>query len=254
MPSPRALVGAIIQRLLPAPFADDRDTDRPLRGDRFGGLFTQPRMRKQHALLDEGAYFVAASATPQTGIVFPVATGFVTTTPSIAIINNEPAGGKSIFLDYAKLVVTAAGSFASAGVNVQLMIYTDSLRTITGGTALVVASPYPAIAAPSSVAISAGVLTAGAALAQRVVEPLEIIRPAVSATVQHVVGERIMINSGGVEAACNGSITIANANSIPIPVAPIEVGPQQQCLIYTVANGTTPGAASYVPSVGFWFS
>lgn len=257
MPAPRTLIGAIVQRLLPTPFVDDRDSDRPARAARYGELFGLNPIRKQHLLADEGSYFVTNNA--QTGIASPAVAVFGATTPLAIVANTDTvsASAKRIYLDYMTMVTTAAGSFASAGVNLQLAVYIDGVdRYTSGGTDIStnIVSPNMDVSARSSVAkVRFGNITATAATgAVRAICGLRILRPVVSAVVADVIGETKQLNFGAVENTMNGNIVVANANNIPLPLPPIIIGPQQCALIYYIMNGTTPAAASYAPEIAWW--
>jgi hypothetical protein len=249
------LMKARVSRVLPQRDVDGGRDGEPVRANEYDELVVMTPIRKAHLLAHEGAYFIANNA--QTGIAGPAVATFGATTPICVIANTDAIGGRRIFLDYANLVTTAAGSWASAGVNSQLVIVTDAGdRYTSGGTdlAATIFSPNQDAAAKSAIArVRFGNITAAAATgAVRATVGLRILRPAVSATVPDVVGETKYLNFGAVEAMMNGSITIANANNIPIPLPPIIIGPQQCCLIYHILNGTTPGACSFVPEIGWW--
>lgn len=212
-----------------------------------------PLRRKQHSQAAQGSYFTTNNA--QTGIATTAAATWATTTPTCLIANTDVAGGSSIYVDYIKLVATAAGSWASAGVNLQLMIYTDTgNRYSSGGTNLTanIVSPNSGSSKASIANVYFGAITAASAVAQKAVVGLDILRPAVSATVAGVVGDKILMNFGGVEAMINGSITVANASNLPIALPPLIIAPATCALIYYVMNGTTPSAASYAPEICWW--
>lgn len=256
MIAPQGLMRAIIQSLLPA-FSkpDDPDNDVSLTADGYRNLRVQARLRKQHILAREGSLWLCNNG--QAGIATGVAAAFAATTPTLIIQNIAPVGGKSIYLDYVALVTTAAGGFASAGVNLQLVTVLDNtLRYSSGGTKLTsnIVSPNMNFVSGKSIAdIYFGALTATVATgAARTICGLRILRPAVSATVLDVIGELKVLNCGGVEQMLNGSITIANANSISHPLPPHIIGPQQSLLMYLLLNGTTPAAASYAPETSHW--
>jgi hypothetical protein len=173
--------------------------------------------------------------------------------------NDAPTnpGYKRIYLDYLNLVTTVVGSAASGLVNLQAALYTDvGNRYVSGGTVLTgnITNPNMDLPVSSIASVYFGALTASAATgAVRAISPLRVIRPVVSATVLDVVGETKLFNFGGVEAMLNGSITIANANFIPVPMPPVILGPNQCALLYLWQNvGATNVAATYAPELAHW--
>lgn len=247
-------VRGIVSRVLPQPSSDN--TEGTLRLDRYGNIYNQPLVRKTHVLADQGMYWIANNG--QTGILSSGATGFVATTPAALIYNSDNLGGKRIYLDYMNLVTTVVGSAASGLVNLQMAVYLDTgNRYSSAGTNLTanIVSPNMDFSTKSSVAqVYFGAVVATAASGSvRAVVGLRIVRPVVSATVLDVVGEQKQFNFGGVEATMNGSITIANANNIPVPLPAVIIGPNQTALIYLWQNvGGTNVAATYAPELGWW--
>ena len=225
---------------------------------RYGEMPTVGMIRKQSALAEEGTYFVTNNA--QTGIATPAVATFTAVSPLLQIFNSDSplnSSAKNITLDYINLTTTAAGGWASAGVNEQIHLYVDSGdRYTSGGTDLSPLIVNPNMAAPvrASVAkVRFGALTIPAATGSvRAVCGLRIARPAVSATVADVIGETKQLNFGGVEAMLNGAITVASANMISIPLPPIVIPPGMCAILYFTLNGTTPSAASFAPELGWW--
>lgn len=210
-------------------------------------LFTPPQ-----AQVDEGAYFVANNA--QTGVAMTTTTGFDATKPFLLIQNNDAAGGKRIILDYAALVTTAAGSAASGLTLIQAALYIDdNKRYSSGGTALTGKCSNMTVAPTSIAQVYAGAVVAAAAGANvRALAGLRTVRPTVSGTVADVVGETKQFLFRGSDRAPQGSITIANANIIPVGLPPVVIGPQQSALLYLFyAAGGTPVAASYAPELAW---
>jgi hypothetical protein len=253
MLSPQALFRGLVSRILPSPNPDSQQIDVGSRFGRYGENAVLSYIRKSHLLADEGSYFTANNA--QTGVAITATAAFTATNPALLIQNQDSSGGRRIYLDYLLMVTTAAGSFASGGVNLQMMIYTDStLRYSSAGTALTPVSTNQDLGYVKSIAsvyFGAVVATAASALA-RAICGLRILRPTVATNVADVVGELKFINFGGVEQPLNGSITIANANQIPHPAPPVVIGPGQSALVYVVMNGTTPVASSYAPEISWW--
>lgn len=229
----------------------------PVRLGPYAELVIQSPVRKQYALAEEGSYFLANNG--QAGIATPAVAAFGATTPVCVIYNTgtpQDDQAPAICLDYIALITTAAGSFASAGVNLQAAIYLDQTdRYTSGGTDLtsLIVSPNSDASKKSVAKVRFGNITAAAATGNvRALAGLRILRPVVSATVADVVGETKYLNFGGVEGSLNGSITVANANVIPIPLPPVRIGPGACALIYFIMNGTTPAAVSFAPEFGWW--
>lgn len=247
-----------ISRSLPQ--AESDNDPGLVRLSRYGEMQSVGVIRKQHGLVDEGSYFITNSGS-QTGILSTPATGFVATTPAMIVANTDSPGNanaKRISLDFLNLVTTVVGSAASGLVNLQAALYLDNgNRYSSGGTEISQFIVNPNMDSPqrSSIAkVYFGALTASAASGNvRPISPLRVIRPVVSATVLDVVGETKWFNFGGVEGALNGSITIANANFITVPMPAVIIGPGQCALLYLWQNvGGTNVAATYAPELGWW--
>lgn len=257
--SPSALIKGIASRDLPDANPDMPQVDIPIRLSRYGEQHGIQVVRKQHALADEGAQFICSNAS-QTGILSSAATGWVATTPAMIVYNTakaSDASAKRIYLDFLNLVTTVVGSAASGLVNVQAALYLDNgNRYVSGGTEITnnSVSPNMDFSGRSIAKVYFGAITASAATAAvRALCPLRVIRPVVSATVVDVVGETKWFNFGGVEGALNGSITIANANFITVPMPPVIIGPDQSAVFYLWQNvGGTNVAATYAPELGYW--
>ena len=127
MPSPRALVGGIINRFLSsaAGYNDDRDQDKPLRCRRYGDLAINCAVPTRHDLADEGSYFVTTTPTPGTGLTWVAAqTTYSATAPNFLIQNLEQgAQGRTVYLDFLTMVTTAA---MTAATGIQYAITMDS--------------------------------------------------------------------------------------------------------------------------------
>lgn len=259
MLAPSALLKGLAGRTLSAiaPNADSQTADIASRMGRYGESYVLSLVRKQHALADEGSYFVANNNS-QTGILSSAATGFVATTPALLVYNSDSPTSpsyKRTYIDALKLVTTVVGSAASGLVNLQAALYIDTgNRYTSGGTLLTATSPNGDLSSTPVTRAYFGAITATAASgAVRALDPLCTVRPVVSATVLDVVGETKLFNFGAVEAALNGSITVANSNNIPVPMPPVILGPNQSLLLYLWQNvGATNVAATYAPNLSFW--
>jgi hypothetical protein len=168
---PGAVFRGIVARLLPTPFLDDRDSDKPARLRRYGDVGIEGGLlATANALNDEGTYVVTTNPTIGTGFTFVAAqTAFSDTAPNIYIQNNEQSlnvTGKAVYLHYIRLLASAAATTASS---LQYAIVIDpSPRALTTNnmTQATLVTPNTAVAAPGSVLVyvqnSATVTTLGA--------------------------------------------------------------------------------------------
>ncbi len=256
MLSPQALVKGIVSRLIPTPNPDSANNDVAFRQDTYGGQFTQPLVRKAHALADEGSYYTVNNA--QTGIAPAYNTAFTATAPFLSIYNGNGVGvpGKIVGVDYAALVAIAAGACTTAvGYIAAAVVIDQGDRYSSGGTDLSnnIVNANLGVGQASGVKVRAGAITASAAsAAARTLVGVRNLRPGVSSTVINVVGDMHLLNFGGVEGAV-GSITVANANIMPQALPPVILAPNQSALIYLwFPVMSAPSAATFAPELGFW--
>ena|SRR5207247_5034150 len=138
MLAPSALMKGIVARLLPTPFVDDRDIDKPARLARYGEQMAQVIYGPtRHGLVEEGSYLLATNPTVSTGFTQVAAqTTFVDTTPNMYLFNSEnpaSANAKSIYLDYIKMITTAAAT-AAASIHYALILDTVARALTTDNT------------------------------------------------------------------------------------------------------------------------
>lgn len=113
MGAAKVLLQGFVNRFLPQGFLDDRDDAKPVRLKRYGELNVSEFDNSLYGYCEEGSLFVAATATPGTGLTWPNSgngvQSFLDTAPQIYIFNNEPAGtGKSIYMGWIRTIVTSA--------------------------------------------------------------------------------------------------------------------------------------------------
>ena len=256
MLSPQALIKGIVSRALPSLNSDNTNSDVAFRQASYGELFSQPLVRKAHNLADEGSYFV--TNTGQSAYNRPVGTSYSATAPWVLIQNQTAA--QRLYLDYIAITAVTASTAASGAAYTALSISIDPvLRFSANGTNLTgnLVSPCGATPSPLNNGIvvygpgsSALTATAASALARQVVG-LRILRPAASGTALSVVGDMHLLNFGGVEGVA-GSITVANANIIPMNLPPVSIGPGQSALVSTWCSATTPAAGTDAIEIGGW--
>ena len=254
--SPQALIKGLVSRILPTINPDSSNSDVALRQASYGEIYSQPLVRKAHNLADEGSYFLFNNG--QAGITPPLGTAFSATAPALLIYNNSTLRA---YLDYINLmnlvaVTCTAGTAGQLDLNAAIVIDNGN-RYASGGSALTAPISPNMASSASAATVSAyfGAITATAATtAARTVIGQRMVRPLPVAGAMTVVGDNFLFNFGGVENAAAGSITVANANVIPVPCPPLILGPNQCALLYLWWAALTPagGAAGFLPELGFW--
>lgn len=237
-----------VSRSLPQMDSDGGRDGEPMRLGRYDELYVVPVMRKQHIFADEGSYFTCNNA--QSGLATAAApTAFSATNPFLVIANiDSPSNStpKRIYLDFCRLVATAAGT---AGASVQAGITIDNgNRYSSGGTEITAAIVSPNMDGParSSIAkVYAGNITATAAtLSARTVTGQVALKGAIP-----VAGDNYILNFGGVEAVM--MIATATLTWSSQPIVPIIIGPNQSALIHLWLPSQS-AASSYAPEISWW--
>jgi hypothetical protein len=253
--SPQALIKSLVQRALPAKQPDGASNDVAPRLFSYGEVFSQPMVRKSHALADEGSYYTVGNA--QTAIVPTYGTALAATSPFILLFNGQPIGGLNLAIDYVALTNAVAGVCTTAVGFTALTVVVDTGNRYTSGgtnlTANIVNVNLGAAQGATGLLAYCGAIVATAASANaRTLVGQRNIRPGVTTLLYSVVGDLNLLNFGSVEGAV-GSITIANANIMPMALPPLLLPPQCSALLYVYTPVlTAPSAATYVPEIGFW--
>lgn len=258
MLSPQALIRGLVSRILPSSNPDGANNDVALRLDPYGGVYTQPLVRKSHNLADEGTYFIINNA--QTGITPPLATGFVATTPALLIYNNDTLG-RRLYLDYINLtniVAVTATTSVVGEANAFYALVIDNGNRYSSGATLLTAPVCPNLAnattTPNLIAYFGAITASAATGAARTLVGERVTRPSPTTSALTIVGDTWLINFGGVEQATPSSITVTNSGSYPVPMPPVVVGVGQSVLLYLWWANHTPagGSAGFLPEIGFW--
>jgi hypothetical protein len=103
------LVGFVAQKFLPQPSVDNPSANANVRLGTYGEIAVNNYLQKKTALAAEGSYYVA-TGTPGTAAVAagPYPTTYASTAGWFFFQNFNATGGPSAYLDYLKLIVTAA--------------------------------------------------------------------------------------------------------------------------------------------------
>jgi hypothetical protein len=234
-------------QILPAAGADA--TQVQARATRYGDLTSVVMGGPMSALAAEGSYFRATNPTFGTGIAMGIQTTWSATANVLMLIRNTAAAsGPTIYMDYIKLICTAAGLTTTAA-DLGLIIDTAN-RFSTGGTLLTAVNANSGSVVASIADIRFGIVTALAAVAPR---QLSRDRVKTQAAPCWTVGDEIVINFGANDTF--GGLTSGGAGAIfPVGVGPVALGPggNHSLLVHmwNTANATT--APSWEVEVGWW--
>lgn len=217
-------------------------------GDGYGAVRVAPPGPRFFA--DEGTYFVAANATPGTGLAGHAAPTDVTSVlkPLVQIKNGtSPANRKRLYLHYIKLTVTAAGT---GGTNVQFAEEIDTgTRYTSGGTQLTPLCPNYDADNPSSsdIVIFAGAVVAPAANTNREIGS-GIVR-----TVIPVVGDTYLFLYGGEAPTPQSGVVISGTAvaSIVVHRPPVILGPGHT-FNHHQAQASQSAASSFEVEIAGW--
>jgi hypothetical protein len=129
----KAQVQGYVQKLLPPSLSDNRDQASSIRLKRYGEMHVSEFDTSLNGYCEEGSFCVATTPTPGTGLTWGFSASWQTaadTAPHIFISNNETGNGKTIYLAWIKLIVTA-GTTATTSIQFAgvLDLYSRSITT-----------------------------------------------------------------------------------------------------------------------------
>lgn len=218
---------ALAKQGLPSTQTDGMFT--PVRATRYGELVQHSLTgsTKGHRSVIEGSYYTAVNPTAGTAIIDTAAlTGFVTTTPTMTVFNNNTvASGINLELDFLRLNVVAPGA---SGTNWNWAMYLDTgNRYSSGGSTITPVNASMQSNSASLAVINFGAITATAAAAQRKI----CAQP--GRTVIKVAGDEYLFRFGEAVPAVvgmpmEGTLQLQRAFNCP----PVVVPPQCTFLFY----------------------
>ncbi len=199
----------------------------PLRQDRTNEVMVENVWSDLHTLAVEGSLFIAATATPGTGITFTSATGTTySDTQAIFGVNNiEPTPslngtGKDVIPLWLKIIITSAGT---AGTDSHVASRLDKGARVSAGTALTGNCSSPSYTGgETSTLISVLPTVAAATAAVRNMGRGEVRKAGAPA---YVVGDCITFLFGCIEQIQAQAITAAGASNIVVPLPGIIIAP-----------------------------
>ena len=267
-------------RSLPTSAALDEEQVQP-RLNLYGDTSVSILGDAHSALADEGSYYkavnpykvsvgVAASYTQIPGYYTTVGASYDSTKPTFVIYNSAPSGGKTMFLDYVRLLVsgsTLQGSNTTSATGRQCAVAIDTSKRITSTTGGNVCVPSNSnMSSPSTsvcvlrfgnvgtVSASSSVLTVSAATStQRTVARHSFQLGYTQPVGARNLGEEYSIDFG--EKSMSTYSNTAAGGTQPLWVGssgPVALGAGHTLLFYMWYPSVTTGIATMNFEIGWW--
>ncbi len=226
--------------------------DAPLRANRRGELIVNTASKGCYAMCDEGSYFFATNPTPHTGIAGIAATGAYSAAESLLYVKNTAASGSGVnlYLDYLKILVTAAGTNGTDHLYVSNIDGPSANRYTSGGTAITAVNPNGDGSAPSATIYFGALVTTAASSGVRNVGHGKLRRATIT-----VAGDEFWFDFGGQMPNGLRPNTLAADSttnvSCYVPHCPVILPPQWEFVLSLHAT-SQDGASSYEFELGGW--
>lgn len=231
----------------PLPTRQQNVTLMPFRVSHRGEQMVQAKGLGRTSLSDEGSYFVATNPTPGTGIAGIAATGAFSDAESLLLLQNDNTedSGKRVYLDYLRLIVTAAGA---NGTNHRWVLKTDDAERYTsGGTAITPKNVNMGSEVTSGCTCYFGALVTASAGSNARLIGNGLIRSVIT-----VVGDTYTFDFGGDQPEVGGLAVAGTAIShVTIRVAPVILGPGDSAVL-SLHAASQSAATSYEFELGWW--
>lgn len=226
------------------------------RANRYGEQIIRGAGIDRIQLADEGAYFTCQNSVDGTGVALNAQIQAFTDTNGFMVLKNNALAGSGIrvYLDYLKLVVTAATT-AVASVDFVTVLDTISRSPTTASSGTTLTPVNVNGDDTSSAALLPIVYNAGGAMTIPAASTSKrILGHAHAATGLHFAGDLIEVRFDGMPGDSTMGLTAVRAvgaNSTVCHHAPVIIGPQQTVVIHRWSL-TEAGAPSYALELG-WF-
>lgn len=203
---------------------------------------------------DEGSEFVASNPTIGTGVAYALTTAFNDTTGAMfALFNKNPAGGKTIFLDFLKLLLTAAPT-ATVSMEFAVKLDTKDRSPTAGATPIVPVCTNGNISDDGGLVVqafnAAGVTVPASGSAARTVARARI------PTSLGIIGDEYLLQFGAQDPAgmVIPGLTAARATAVARLTAAakaVGIAPQQWAVIYMWWLTAATTAPSFEYELGY---
>lgn len=225
-------------------------TNKTVRGSRYGEPFVYPACTPDKAVCSEGNYFFACNPTFDTGIAMGIQTTFSDTANILALIRNTAsANGKSLYLDYIRLICTAAG--ASTTISELGITIDPNNRYSAGGTALTPVCGNSGLSTGTVADIRFGIVTALAAVSKRQLCRAKLKTQAAPCW---TIGDQVLITFGETDSVAGSPTSGAATLVLPVSCGPVILGPgnNHSCLIHMWNKNNAATAPSWEVEFGWW--
>ncbi len=203
---------------------------------------------KLHALADQGTYFTACNATPNTALAGIAAADGLDDLEALVFLRNGSNATKRIYLDYISLSPTDVGT---TGSDFSLAIKLDSggTRYASGGTAI---TPKNANMASTT---TSGIdrLQVGAVVPTAATANARLVWHQKMRTVIKVAGDKYLLTFGSGQPAPVAATAMAGTAQAAIHVGcpPIVLGPGDTFLLHEFSTAQN-AAATWSFTMGWW--
>lgn len=251
-PSQGAVAYIRVSRGLPQIYPDTQYVEQ--RGGRYGSTIAEPISRGTYGLADEGAYFTAQNPTPGTGVAHALTTAFSNTAALFSLFNKSPIGGKRIYLDYFRLIVTGTAPATSLFEDFVVDVDIANRAPTANNVAIIPVNPNGDDGTQSICALQA--FNAGSLTVPASVSTTRRVARFRANTGQVITGDSYIVQFGAVDmAAVRPPLTAVRATdngSILAQGPPIIIGPQQYGTIYRWSAGEATNAPNFEYELGWW--
>jgi hypothetical protein len=242
----RRIFGDVSQAL---PSLNQDGTTKAARFSKRGEAIAQIIGKPNYGLADEGSYFVARNPTAGTGIAgIADATGVSDTKTLLFLRNDNSVGsGKRIYIDYLKLITTAAGTNGTTTMYWS-KLDTGASRVGTGGTSITGKNVNMADSTAPGATLAFGAVASAAASAS-----VRYLTAGNLRSVITVVGDEYLFDFGNQACPMRAAVVTTGTAVVNIVTKhpPVVLGPTDQFL-FGIGAASQSAASSFEFELGWW--
>lgn len=201
---------------------------------------------------DLGNYFVSTNPTPGSALAYNVQSGYSATVPFAYLYNSASSGGKSVYLDYIKIICTTA---PASGTQTYYALLADTIaRTINTNNMTAITPVCPNVGSTNTPVLQVSTQTNGtaSALAAASSNARLIGRGSISGV--PIVGDEVIIDFGAdsIEPDCGltATATVPGRSIAMSPQAILAPGNSLMVALWFPSNAST--GLSYEFEMGHW--